>query len=402
MSDLSATEQCVRCGLCLPHCPTFQLTENEADSPRGRISLMQLLDQPDSSWSPALFRHLDQCLLCHACEAMCPSQVPYDRLMDTARERLQTHRQQTVSHRLARGAGLGLLTSRNGRRVAAVALNGARLLGPERLARLPGVPPSAARLLRLIPPSVLSPQQSTGGPSPHARGNVYLFRGCTGKLLDRTTEAATERLLHRLGYRVLSPPAQGCCGALHQHNGDPQHARQLAQGNVATFAASSDPIVSFASGCAAHLRGYGASGVGGEHFAGRVSDIVTFLATGHAGALQFGSTPEKIALYVPCTQRNQLGQSALMEVLRWIPGLQLEIINPEGGCCGAAGSYMMTQAETADRLGDAVAERVIASGVSRLLTTNIGCSLHLGARLRQRGVTIEITHPVTLLDAQAL
>jgi glycolate oxidase iron-sulfur subunit len=322
--------------------------------------------------------------------------------MDTARERLQAHRQQTVTYRLTRGAGLGLLTSRSGRRLAAVALNGARLLGPERLARLPGVPASAARLLRLIPPAAPAPQRGTCRPSPCTRGDVYLFRGCTGALLDRTTEAATERLLRRLGYRVLSPPAQGCCGALHQHNGDPQRARQLALENVAAFAATSDPIVSFASGCAAHLRGYGTSGVGGERFAGRISDIVAFLAAGHAGALRFRPTPEKIALYVPCTQRNQLGRSALMEVLRWIPGLQLEIINPEGGCCGAAGSYMVTQPETADQLGDAVAERVIASGVSRLLTTNIGCALHLGARLRQRGAAIEIAHPVTLLDAQAL
>ena len=92
MNDLSATERCVKCGLCLPHCPTFNLTGNEADSPRGRISLMQLLDRPDREWSPGVFKHLDQCLLCHACEAMCPSQVPFDQLMDNARERLERSR----------------------------------------------------------------------------------------------------------------------------------------------------------------------------------------------------------------------------------------------------------------------------------------------------------------------
>ncbi len=398
MTDLSATERCVKCGLCLPHCPTFQLTGSEADSPRGRISLMQLLDQPESDWSPGLFKHLDRCLLCHACETMCPSKVPYDRLMDSARERLQARR--SFTRRLTHVASLRLLTSAAGRRILAASLKIVHVLGRERLANLPGMPVKLGRLLQMVPPR--PSLRVSGAATPGSRGTVNLFSGCTGELLDRTTLESARRLLGRLGYRVITPRQQACCGALHQHDGQTQQARQLAHTNLTAFSASTAPIVSFASGCSAHLSSYPELYPETADFARRMTDITAFLADGHAGVLSFRPLTEKVALYVPCTQRNVLGQSALMQVLQWIPDLEVEIVNPQGGCCGAAGSYLLTQTEFADRLGDAMVERVVASGAAVLLTTNIGCSLHLGARLRRRNVDIEILHPVTLLESLAI
>ena len=390
----------MKCGLCLPHCPTFQLTGNEADSPRGRISLMQLLDQPDSNWSPGLAKHLNQCLLCHACEAMCPSKVPYGRLMDSARERLQAQRHRSFARQFAQGAGLRLLTSAGGRHVAAVILKIVRGLGPDRLARLPGMPAKLARLLQLLPPQ--APTHLAAADTSGVRGRVNLFSGCTGELFDRTTLQATRRLLGRLGYRVSTPRQQGCCGALHQHSGEARPARRLADANLAAFSTNRDPIISVASGCAAQLLNYPALYPGAEDFSRRVSDIATFLAAGHAGILKFKPLAEKVALFVPCTQRNLLGQSALIQILQWVPDLTLEIVNPQGGCCGGAGSYLVTHADFADQLADAMVERIIASGAAILLTSNIGCSLHLGARLRQRGIDIDILHPVTLLDSLAI
>lgn len=362
---------------------------------------MQLLDQPGNTWSPGLFKHLDQCLLCHACEAMCPSKVPYDRLMDSARERLQPHRHPSLGRRLAHSAGLALLTSTGGRQVVAVALKIVHAFGRERLANLPGMPATLVRLLQLLPASPRTAAVSDDN-SPGLRGTVNLFNGCTGALFDRATLEATQRLLGRLGYRVFAPGRQGCCGALHQHTGEARQARQFASANLSAFSANSDPIVGFASGCSAQLHTYRKLFPEAADFSRRFSDIVAFLAAGHAGILTFRPMTEKVALYVPCTQRNLLGQSALMQVLQWIPNLQIEVLNPQGGCCGAAGSYMLTQAEVADQLGDAMAERIIASGARILLTTNIGCSLHLGARIRRRGVAIEIMHPVTLLDSLAI
>jgi glycolate oxidase iron-sulfur subunit len=315
--------------------------------------------------------------------------------MDSARERLQAHR--SFARRLAHIAGLRLLTSAGGRRITAALLKLVRVLGRERLVSLPGIPPKVRRLLQLVPPR---PSADVGvRDTPGPRGTVNLFSGCTGELLDRTTREAARRLLGRLGYRVLVPRQQVCCGALHQHDGQVRQARQFARTNLTAFAANSDPVVSFASGCGVHLRNYPQLYPEAEAFSQRVSDITAFLAAGHAGMLNFKPLAKKVALYVPCTQRNLLGQSAVMQVLQWIPELQVEIVNPQGGCCGAAGSYLLTQAEFADRLGDAMVEGIAASGAAILLTTNIGCSLHLGARLRRRSVEIEIMHPVTLLDS---
>ena len=398
MNDLSATRRCVKCGLCLPHCPTFQLTGNEADSPRGRISLMQMLDQPESDWSPGLFKHLDQCLLCHACEAMCPSDVPYDGLMDRARERLEPRRHRSLAQRLVRAAGLGLLTSGSGRRITAALLGTVRALGVRRLMRLPGMPDRAKRLLELIPPPVPRGAQPQDVATTARLGQINLFTGCTGELFDRATLQSTRQLLGRLGYRVITPDRQGCCGALHQHNGEPRKASQLAAANRTAFGANDDPIVTCASGCCAQLLYYAELYPQTDGFSRRVTDIMAFIADRHAGGLCLKPLQEKVALHLPCTQRNLLGQDALLRVLGWIPGLDLRIVNPEGGCCGAAGSYMLTQPELADRLGAAMVDRVLATDAHILLTTNIGCSLQLAAGIRGRGQALEVMHPVTLLD----
>lgn len=398
MNDLSATERCVKCGLCLPCCPTFRITGNEADSPRGRISLMQMLDQTDTNWSPGLFRHLDQCLMCHACEAMCPSNVPFDALMDSARQRLETRRQRTLPQRLARSAGLGLLTSVHGRKLAAAGL---RLLQVTGMRRLPGLPAQLGRLLQLLPASAPpTAPRTTARATPALRGPVNLFTGCSGELLDTNTLRAVRLLLERLGYSVTVPARQTCCGALHQHSGQARKARQMAAANLDAFAANDAAVVAFASGCCAHLGIYTALYPEAAGFSARVTDIVAFLAVNHADDLAFRPLAEKVAVYIPCTQRNSLGTTAVGEVLTWIPQLQASVINPDGGCCGAAGSYMLTQPQMSDRLRDAMVERVIATGGRILVTTNIGCSLQLGAGLRQRGVDMEIMHPATLLAAQ--
>lgn len=397
MNDLSAAERCVKCGLCLPHCPTFQLTGNEADSPRGRISLMQLLDQPDTNWSPGLFRHLDQCLMCHACEAMCPSGVPFGKLMDTSRAKLQQHRRDTLWQRVSQRAGLTLLTTRSGRKLTAAGLSLIRPLG---LHRLPGMPLTARRMLRMLPEPVSIPDSAPRAALPAARGRISLFTGCTGELFDRETLDAARQLLDRLGYTVELPQQQACCGALHQHSGHPGHARQLAGRNLQAFAGNSEPVLTVASGCCAHLQQYTDLYPESGNFSHRVTDVLAFLADRHAGDLAFRALPGKVALYLPCTQRNVLGTAALGEIMTWIPQLEVTTINPDGGCCGAAGSYMLTEPELSARLAEAMVDKVIASGCTTLLSTNIGCSLQLRGGLRQRGVDMEILHPLTLLGRQ--
>jgi len=397
MNDLSAAERCVKCGLCLPHCPTFRLTGNEADSPRGRISLMQMLEQPDTDWSPGLFRHLDQCLMCHACEAMCPSGVPFGSLMDTSRELLQQQRRDTLWQHASQRTGLALLTTRSGRKLTAAGLS---LIRPLSLHRLPGMPASIRRLLRMLPEPAWIPDSAPRSAMPAARGRVSLFTGCTGDLFDSNTLDAARHLLDRLGYTVEQPRRQGCCGALHQHGGRPRQARQLALGNLQAFADNSEPVLAVASGCCVHLQQYADLYPETGDFSQRATDVIAFLADRHAGDLAFRPLQENVALYLPCTQRNVLGTAALGKIMTWIPQLGITTINPDGGCCGAAGSYMLTQPELSERLGEAMVDKVVASGCRILLSTNIGCSLQLRGGLRQRGVDVEIIHPLALLSRQ--
>ncbi|WP_165869214.1 (Fe-S)-binding protein [Thiogranum longum] len=398
MDDLSATDRCVKCGLCLPHCPTFTLTGNEADSPRGRISLMQWLEASPEI-SQGFLNHIDRCLQCGACEAMCPSKVPFGALMDTARTRLAPQHRQGFSNRLLAGIGSRVLASPRALRLAGPVLGGYRRLGlPALLGKLPG---TVGRLNRL-----LSRKTGAGHRLARPAGNLprlHLFPGCTGHALDRQTLYDAQQLLRARGYDAVISRETACCGALQQHIGQADRAAALARHNHTALGDDEVPVISIASGCAAHLQGYDAVDTldASAPFSSRVSEIMAFLAEQDAATVRFDPCEEPVGVYVPCTQRNALRQSqALFDVLRWIPGLETRHINPQGGCCGAAGSYMVTQPAFSDALGDAVVERIIDSAVRTLVTTNIGCSIQLQARLRARGIEVEVIHPVTLLLRQ--
>ncbi|VAW81839.1 Glycolate dehydrogenase, iron-sulfur subunit GlcF, partial [hydrothermal vent metagenome] len=401
MNSLSATERCVKCGLCLPHCPTFVLTGNEADSPRGRISLMQALQQTDRDLSPGLFRHLDQCLQCGACEAMCPSQVPFEALMDTARAQLEPLRRRSLLKRLSRRLGFQLITSKRGQRLTAAGLAGVQTLGLDRLlATLPGLPKPLCRSLRLLPAAQPKSFQRTTAENPPTgtEQRLQFFTGCSGDLFDRTTLNATQRLLQRLGYAVDIPAGQTCCGALHQHNGEPGKAAQLARANLGTFS-SSEPVITVASGCQARLQSYVDPAAEADGFRHQVIDILSFLLARGNADLEFKPINTVLALQIPCTQRNALRQAGTGEqILAWIPGLKLLTLNPNGGCCGAAGNYMLSQPQLSEPLGRQMADTFIASGAQQLVTTNIGCALQLRAALGEQGRRVEVVHPVTLLE----
>ncbi len=399
MNDLSATDRCVKCGLCLPHCPTFTLTGNEADSPRGRLSLMQVLDQNHTEWSPGLFQHLDRCLQCQACEAMCPSKVPFGQLMDSARARLEPRRSRNA--KLLRRAALRLVASPHWSRGFAALVAGYRYSGMHWLVgRLPVLPARLQRADRLLPAAPPAAAKPATGHTTAVRGSVQLFKGCMSSALDPQTLKAAERLLERLGYRVDSVEGQRCCGALHQHNGDPAGAARLASANVSAFADDrSPPVLATASACSAQLRQYGALYPHAESFSARVGDILHFLAAQDPGALAFQAPGEPVAVHVPCSHRNALRQEQdIFDVLKWIPDIELLPLARGAGCCGAAGSYMLDQPELSDQLQEQAVERIAASGARLLVTSNIGCALQLQAGLKRRGLAVEVMHPVVLLE----
>ena len=391
---LEDTDRCVMCGLCLPHCPTYGLTRQEGDSPRGRISLMQALASGQLPADDRLTAHLDGCLGCRACEAMCPSGVPFGRLMDEGRALLREMREDRP--KLPALARPLLRSDRIGRSAAALlhayqrsGVHGtlSRALDRGRLGRaLSLLPPGAAPA---IPVGLHKP---AGTP----RGRVSLFTGCTGAAFEGGALAAARDLLLALGHEVDIPGGQDCCGALDLHAGDAKAARAHAARNLAAFGETDTPVIALNSGCRAQLHEY-AQLLPGEDagaFARRVRDLCGFLLEQDLESLTVDSRPATVAVHLPCTLRNVLKEhDAMLTLLRRLPGTEVVELEGNAYCCGAAGTHMISHPQAADALLAPKIEAVRQLDPQAVITANIGCSLHFQAGLRQAGIDIPVVTP---------
>lgn len=402
---LADADRCVKCGLCLPHCPTYRETRHEADSPRGRIALMQGLATRLVSNTVSLRRHLDGCLSCRACEPVCPAKVPYGRLIDAGRAELA--RRDPRRTRLTRWLGRWLVSA-TGRRVLRGLLALYRGLGVQALVRRTGLLGRArlARLESLIPePAPLGglAQASTSWcADPVVAANplrAAIFAGCVTDVVEREALAAATTLVGACGWQVVEAPGQTCCGALHLHGGLPGEARTLATRNLAAFAGI-ERVITTASGCAVPLREVSQllDGAGARDFGRRVEDVHAFVLR-EGSALNFAPLPARVAVHLPCTLRNVLkGGSALFELLGRIPEAEIVDLDPSGACCGAAGTYFLTQPEMADRLLQPKLDALEKLAPDLLVSANVGCTLHLAAGLRRSGLTTPpVVHPALLL-----
>ncbi|MCG5536445.1 (Fe-S)-binding protein [Ectothiorhodospira mobilis] len=395
---LQDTDLCVKCGLCLPHCPTYRATRDEGDSPRGRITLMQGLMAGQLEDDAVVRRHLDGCLSCGACTAVCPSRVPFGRLMDAARAVLTPPRSHgRVSGHLLRHAGT--------RRAAAGVLRVAQRTGMMQVAGVLGSSrrPGLARDARLLPRLGPAPPRPGGragaaGQGAAAARTVALFTGCTGETLDAAAVRAALAVLQRLGWRVTVPREQVCCGALDQHAGRPGAAADLARRNRRAFAASEGPILSLNSGCRAHLRDYAACDDQGADIAARVTGLCTLLQGVDLGPLRLQDDPLRVAMHTPCTLRHVLGeQDALEALLRRLPGVEVLPLPENELCCGSAGTHMLENPAMADRLLAPKLEAVEALAPDVLVTANVGCAVHFAAGLKARRSKVPVLGPAELL-----
>lgn len=375
-------DQCVLCGLCLPHCPTYAVERVEGESPRGRIKLADALaagrlDPRDAAnWSG-----LDHCLGCRRCEAVCPAGVQYGELLAGARalrrQRLPADRRQRllewlVMHPAALASGWTMLRA-------------LRPLLPQRLRqRTPSVPPR--RGLAAMHPAIGA-----------RRGRLGLFLGCLARRLDQPVQDAAIAVLTRLGWDVQVPLAQGCCGALHRHAGAVAGEAALLAGNRRAFGLGGlDAVIVSASGCYENV-GLALAGGGPP-----VHELLAFIAADpQLDRLALQPLAQRIALHTPCTQASVVrAPGAAAALLQRIPGLELMPIGGHG-CCGAAGSQMLLDAERAARLRAPLIEATRASAAHQLASGNIGCRLHLQAGLVAAGLSLPARHPIELL-AEAL
>jgi len=376
-------DQCVKCGLCLPHCPSYRVRGEEGESPRGRIAYAKALATGMIGTEGAIAAHLDGCLACGACEIVCPSKVSYLPLVIASRAR-------GARTKAAARAARALRTFARSRLVWRL-LQRARGLG-----RL-------APMLRRWPRAAAALASLRGLPEPHAtprsrrsiaasRGSVVLFRGCVASAVDADTHEAAARVLATLGYEIVVPDLPHCCGALAAHAGavvesaqDAARARDVLARTDATI------VVSSASGCARHVReAAAAAGLS-------ASDVLELIARELDSGFKLRPVARRVALLLPCTQRDAGGDVALRSLLARIPALELHVLPLQPRCCGAAGTYFVEQPEVARALRDERLDQIAALAPDLVLTTNVGCRIHLQAGLRARGMSLAVAHPVTLI-----
>ena len=396
---LADADKCVKCALCLPHCPTYKVSKDEGESPRGRIALMQAMATGALEITPRLEAHLDSCLACRACEAVCPAEVPYGKLIDAARRELRAHgHAEPLKARLF----AFFMRSRLRLRFLQALLGFADGSGLSGFMQRSG-PASVKRLIRMLP-AVPKPRrwEAVYAPRKSAGIKVQLFLGCVADIAQPQVTASAIAVLNAIGVEVEIPRSQGCCGALDQHAGRTDKALSLARANLAAFGGDA-PILGSASGCTASLQEYDQlAGSGAQAFALRAHDIASWLAANPIlPRIEFKGWNALALVQVPCTQRNVLkSEKAGFELLKLVPGLKVKAIPASMGCCGAAGSHVLTQPEQADAFADAYADYIQEQKADVLITTNVGCALHLKAALARRGVRIPLLHPVEVLALQ--
>jgi glycolate oxidase iron-sulfur subunit len=380
---------CISCGFCLSACPTYQDTRREASSPRGRINLMRALEE-GTLVEDDLREELSFCLGCRACETVCPAGVRYGALLEHGRDALGPERDLKL-HGLLLAVG-----SRRRTRLAGRMLRTGQLLGLHRLAPSRGLRATGRAAPRVAPPREWRVRREVG---PTDGEPAALFLGCVGHLMFSGASHAACATLAGAGYRVTTPPEQGCCGALHAHNGDLDGARRLADWTIRAFAGTSGPIVTTAGGCGACMADYGTLLATPEAaaFGARVRDYSTLLA-GRVAPTSGGS-PLRVAYQDSCHLRN--GQKVVAEpraLLAALPGVELVDLPSAGRCCGAAGTYSLMRPDDSLRFLDAKLGEIAEAGVDAIVSGNPGCLLQFRLGVQRAGLHgVRVLHTAELV-----
>lgn len=396
--DYKLLQSCIHCGLCLPACPTYQVTGHEADSPRGRLELMRYIDEYGAADSEPLYTRLDPCLGCLACETACPSGVQFGHLMEETRSRkpggyLSTY-QRAMLNLLTGKVSLKWLSRllMIGQRTGLLQLASKLPILPKSLRfQMLGIPKQNGEAFSRTVPELLPACHPEG----KVKGTVLLFTGCVMDQWYQDVHAATVRVLRWNGYHVRVPKDQSCCGALHAHSGEGATAFETANERLLHHPGVVTVIVNSA-GCGERLKQ-------NDH-EGKVKDAVEFLVKD--GWIK----PEKLlagryAYDAPCHLHH--GQGVKNEPFQLLKSACADVIpTPDSDtCCGSAGFYSLVQGEMsrevlANKLDALAAESRSKRGVKYdgLITANPGCQIHLTAGLKSRRWKMPVYHTIQLLD----
>jgi glycolate oxidase iron-sulfur subunit len=383
--------KCVHCGLCLNACPTFRVTGLETESPRGRLYLMTQWKRGQLAFSEEQARHLDLCLGCRTCEAVCPSGVPYGRIIEHGRAELERVRARSVARpKLNRDAARllmrSLLPHAGALRAAGRAARVAQRAG------LTAVMPMGGQLPRFQGTPWRPPASGLAPAIGRRRHRVAFLTGCVMPVMFRRSMEASVRLLQLAGCEVWFAPQQTCCGALAAHNGDLVEARRLRDRNAHAFGLEGfDVLVTNSAGCGSHLKDFY------ENLGPRVRDLSEFLA--EAG---LPDPQREVAVRVTYQDACHLAHAQRIvkqprSLIRSLPGVDfVEMVHPEI-CCGSAGIYNALEPQMSRRILDEKLDDLLATGAGVVVTGNPGCQMQLEAGLRRRGSPMAVEHLAELL-----
>ena len=411
--DYSVLQQCMHCGMCLPHCPTYRTTKIERHSPRGRIALMRAVADGGIEVSGGLGEEMDYCLGCLACQSACPAGVDYVEMFETARAESERGREGKLRKLLRWGIfkqvflfprrlrAVGRLLrfyQRSGLAEFAREAGLTKLLG-ERMAELEAQAPemeeefSDERIAEVEKPR----------PGVEVRGRVGFLSGCVQSLAFASVNRATVDVLLANGWEVVTPRAQVCCGSLHAHNGHPEWAAEAARKLMGQFEVSGlEAIISNAGGCGGHLKRYAhllPDEPRAAEWDAKVKDIHEFLsATGFRRPLVGTAEVRRVTYHASCHLCH--GQGVVnqpVEILKAIPGLEFVELEGATECCGSAGIYNVLQPEESARQLERKVAKLERTGAACVAMSNPGCHLQVQRGLDEAGVPMAVTQPVVLL-----
>ena len=401
----SILRKCVHCGFCTATCPTYVTLGNELDSPRGRIYLIKDMLENGRPADKQIVTHIDRCLSCLACMTTCPSGVDYMHLVDHARIHIEKTYQRPLMNRLTR-AILAMTLPYPGRFRAALSL--ARLGRPFAglFKRIPALKPMGA-MLELAPRQVPEPSDSarpaTHAPKAEKRGRVAILTGCAQPVLDPGINAATIRLLTRLGVEVVVPQGEGCCGALVHHMGRETQALDSARRNVDVWTreierGGLDAIIITASGCGTTIKDYGHMLRLDPAYADKAKRVSALArdVTEYLSSLDLPVQEKKnltVTYHSACSMQH--GQKITMAPKILLKNAGFTVRDPAEGhlCCGSAGTYNIMQSEISEKLKVRKVKNIEATRPDVIAAGNIGCMTQIGS-----GTTIPIVHTIELLD----